>query len=98
MEKDFEHIGDALRKAIEKNSHIKQKMDELQLKEQIRSILGDALMNHISEIKIQQQAVVISTPHTVLRQEIVMQKHNLLQRINELLVTPYFTEIILKSE
>ena len=88
-------LGDALRKFLD-NSRIKGSIQALQIEEIWEQIMGKTIARYTEKIQIQGHTLYINTSVAPLRQELLYQKDNIIQRVNEALGEKVIKEVVIK--
>lgn len=77
-------LGDAI-KLFLKKSKLKQGIQALQIEDIWEKLMGRTIAKYTDEIKIINHTLIIKTNVGALRQELMYQKNNIIQRVNEAL-------------
>lgn len=80
---EFKSMGDAVKEMFQHNKSLRQNEQQFELKEIVKQVLGEQLLQYIKEIKIQEKNVIIRTDMSVLKHEIKLLEQPFIQRINE---------------
>jgi len=88
-------LGDALRKFLD-NSRLKGSIQALQIGDVWEQIMGKTIARYTDSIKIHGHTLYISTSVAPLRQELLYQKENIIQRVNEALGEQVIKEVVIK--
>jgi hypothetical protein len=88
-------LGDALRKFLE-NSRLKGSIQALQIEEVWEQIMGKTIARYTDKIQIHGSTLYINTSVAPLRQELLYQKENIIQRVNEALGERVIREVVIK--
>jgi hypothetical protein len=88
-------LGDAMRKFLD-NSRLKGAVQALQIEEVWEQIMGKTVARYTEKIHIHGQTLYISTSVAPLRQELLYQKDNIIQRVNEALGEKVIKEVVIK--
>lgn len=88
-------LGDALRKFLD-NSRLKGSIQALQIGDVWEQIMGKTIARYTDKIQIHGHTLYINTSVAPLRQELLYQKDNIIQRVNEALGEPVIKEVIIK--
>jgi len=88
-------LGDALRKFLD-NSRLKGSIQALQIEDVWEQIMGKTIARYTEAIKIHGHTLYISTSVAPLRQELLYQKDNIIQRVNEALGEQVIKEVVIK--
>ena len=88
-------LGDALRKFLD-NSRIKGSIQALQIEEVWEQIMGKTIARYTDKIQIHGSTLYINTSVAPLRQELLYQKDNIIQRVNEALGEQVIKEVVIK--
>ncbi|HVU57540.1 MAG TPA: DUF721 domain-containing protein [Puia sp.] len=88
-------LGDALRKFLD-NSRLKGSIQALQIEEVWEQIMGKTIARYTDKIQIHGSTLYINTSVAPLRQELLYQKENIIQRVNEALGERVIREVVIK--
>jgi predicted nucleic acid-binding Zn ribbon protein len=88
-------LGDALRNFLNK-SQLKGSIQALQIEEVWEQIMGKTVARYTDKITIHGQTLYVSTTVAALRQELLYQKDNIIQRVNEALGEKVIREVVIK--
>lgn len=88
-------LGDALRKFLD-NSRLKGAIQALQIGDVWEQIMGKTIARYTDKIQIHGHTLYINTSVAPLRQELLYQKDNIIQRVNEALGEPVIKEVVIK--
>ncbi|HVW59059.1 MAG TPA: DUF721 domain-containing protein [Puia sp.] len=88
-------LGDALRKFLD-NSRLKGAVQALQIGDVWERIMGKTIARYTDKIQIHGHTLYIDTSVAPLRQELLYQKDNIIQRVNEALGEPVIKEVVIK--
>jgi hypothetical protein len=88
-------LGDALRKFLD-NSRLKGAVQALQIGDVWEQIMGKTIARYTDKIQIHGHTLYINTSVAPLRQELLYQKDNIIQRVNEALGEPVIKEVVIK--
>jgi hypothetical protein len=88
-------LGDALRKFLD-NSRLKGSIQALQIEEVWEQIMGKTISRYTDKIQIHGSTLYINTSVAPLRQELLYQKENIIQRVNEALGERVIKEVVIK--
>jgi predicted nucleic acid-binding Zn ribbon protein len=88
-------LGDALRKFLD-NSRLKGSIQALQIEEVWEQIMGKTIARYTDKIQIHGSTLYINTSVAPLRQELLFQKENIIQRVNEALGEKVIREVVIK--
>jgi len=88
-------LGDAMRKFLD-NSRLKGGIQALQIEEVWEQIMGKTIARYTEKIQIHGQTLYINTSVAPLRQELLYQKENIIQRVNEALGEKVINEVVIK--
>jgi hypothetical protein len=88
-------LGDALRKFLD-NSRLKGAVQALQIGDVWEQIMGKTIARYTDKIQIHGHTLYIDTSVAPLRQELLYQKDNIMQRVNEALGEPVIKEVVIK--
>jgi len=88
-------LGDALRKFLN-NSRLKGSIQALQIGDVWEQIMGKTIARYTDSIQIHGHTLYISTSVAPLRQELLYQKDNIIQRVNEALGEQVIKEVVIK--
>ncbi|MBS1664498.1 MAG: DUF721 domain-containing protein [Bacteroidetes bacterium] len=88
-------LGDALRKFLNQ-SHLKGSIQALQIEEVWEQIMGKTVARYTDKIQIHGHTLYVNTTIAPLRQELMYQKENILQRVNEALGERVIKEVVIK--
>ena len=88
-------LGDALRKFLD-NSRLKGAVQALQIGDVWEQIMGKTIARYTDKIQIHGHTLYIDTSVAPLRQELLYQKDNIIQRVNEALGEPVIKEVVIK--
>lgn len=88
-------LGDALRKFLNQ-SQLKGSIQALQIEEVWEQIMGKTVARYTDKIQIHGHTLYVNTTIAPLRQELMYQKENILQRVNEALGEKVIKEVVIK--
>ena len=88
-------LGDALRKFLD-NSRLKGSIQALQIGDVWEQIMGKTIARYTDKIQIHGHTLYINTSVAPLRQELLYQKDNIIQRVNEALGESVIKEVVIK--
>ena len=88
-------IGEALNLLLEK-SHWKPKVVELRMRQEWETIVGKTISKYTRNINLNGKKLTIYSDVAPLKQELLLGKEQLAQRINEYFNETVVTEIIVK--
>lgn len=88
-------LGDALRKFLD-NSRLKGSIQALQIGDVWEQIMGKTIARYTDKIQIHGHTLYINTSVAPLRQELLYQKDNIIQRVNEALGEAVIKEVVIK--
>ncbi|MBN8856541.1 MAG: hypothetical protein BGO55_17240 [Sphingobacteriales bacterium 50-39] len=88
-------LGDALRKFLD-NSRLKGSIQALQIEEVWEQIMGKTIARYTDKIQIHGSTLYINTSVAPLRQELLYQKENIIQRVNEALGERVIKDVVIK--
>ncbi len=88
-------LGDALRKFLD-NSRLKGSIQALQIEEVWEQIMGKTIARYTDKIQIHSSTLYINTSVAPLRQELLYQKENIIQRVNEALGERVIKDVVIK--
>jgi len=88
-------LGDALKKFLDK-SHLKGAVQALQIEDVWEQIMGKTIARYTDKIRIHGQTLYIETSVAPLRQELLYQKDNIRDRVNETLGETVIKEVVIK--
>ena len=83
-------------KKISKNPKLKKRLEETEVLEKINLIFGDNLKKYISNKYIKNGVLHLHLTSSVLRNELLYQKHDLIDRLNDKSKNRVVKEIIFK--
>jgi len=92
---DIVNIETVLKK-ISKNPKLKKKLEETEVLEKINLIFGDNLKKYISNKYIKNGVLYLYLTSSVLRNELLYKKHDLIDRLNDNSNKRVVKEIIIK--
>ena len=92
---DIVNIETVLKK-ISKNPKLKKKLEETEVLEKINLIFGDNLKKYISNKYIKNGVLYLYLTSSVLRNELLYKKHDLIDRLNDNSNKGVVKEIIIK--
>lgn len=87
-------IGDAIKHFL-KHSRMKSYVQALQIEEVWEEIMGKTVAKYTEKIHIHGDKLYITTFVAPLRQELLYQKENIIQRVNEALGEKIVKEVII---
>ena len=88
-------LGDALKKFLSQ-SRLKGSIQALQIEEVWEQIMGKTVARYTDKISIHGQTLYVSTSVAALRQELLYQKENIIQRVNEALGEKVIKEVVIR--
>jgi hypothetical protein len=88
-------LGDALRQFLDK-SRLKGSIQALQIGDVWEQIMGKTIARYTDTIQIHGHTLYIHTSVAPLRQELLYQKDNIIQRVNEALGEQVIKEVVIK--
>ena len=88
-------LGDALRQFLDK-SRLKGSIQALQIEDVWEQIMGKTIARYTEKIQIHGHTLYINTSVAPLRQELLYQKDNIIQRVNEALGELVIKEVVIK--
>jgi len=88
-------LGDALRQFLDK-SRLKGSIQALQIEDVWEQIMGKTIARYTEKIQIHGHTLYINTSVAPLRQELLYQKDNIIQRVNEALGEQVIKEVVIK--
>lgn len=80
---EFKSMGDAVKEMFKDNKSLRRNEQQFELKEIVKQVLGEKLLQYITEIKIQEKNIIIRTDISVLKHEIKLLEKPFIERINE---------------
>ena len=86
-------LGDAVKKFLE-SSRIKNQIQSLSIEDQWEKIMGKTIANYTDKIEIRNKSLFIYTTVAPLKNELVFQKHLIIQRVNEQIGADSITEVV----
>lgn len=89
------HIGDAIRGFLNK-SHLKNGVRAVQIEEIWEKLMGKTIAKYTDSIQIFHQKLFITTAVGSLKNELLYQKQQIIDRINEAFGEKVITEVIIK--
>ncbi len=90
-----QQIGAVIKKIL-KNQQLEGRLQELDLLDNCKEILGENLMNFVKEISIKDGILSIKVSSAVVRNELFYQKSKIIQKMNNQARKEIVKEIILK--
>lgn len=88
-------LGDALRKFLHQ-SQLKGSIQALQIEEVWEQIMGKTVARYTDKISIHGHTLYVNTTVAALRQELLYQKDNIIQRVNETMGERVIQEVIIR--
>lgn len=88
-------IGEAIKLVMEK-SHWKPKVTELRMKDEWEAITGKTIAKYTRKVALYNQTLTVYTDVAALKQELLVGKEQLIQRINEYFGEKVVQEIVVK--
>lgn len=88
-------LGDALRKFLHQ-SQLKGSIQALQIEEVWEQIMGKTVARYTDKISIHGQTLYVNTTVAALRQELLYQKDNIIQRVNETMGEKVIQEVVIR--
>ncbi|MFM8244418.1 MAG: DUF721 domain-containing protein [Candidatus Fonsibacter sp.] len=88
-------LGDALKVFLDK-SRIKGSIQAFQIQEAWEKIMGKTIAGYTDKIQIHGNTLYISTSVASLRQELLYQKEQIIQRVNEQLGSRTIQKIVIQ--
>ena len=88
-------LGDAMRKFLDQ-SRLKGAVQALQIGDVWEQIMGKTVARYTDKIQIHGHTLYINTAVAPLRQELLYQKDNIIQRVNEALGEAVIKEVVIK--
>ena len=89
------HIGDAIRGFLNK-SHLKNGVRAVQIEEIWEKLMGKTIAKYTGSIQIFHQKLFITTAVGPLKNELLYQKQQIIDRVNEAFGEKVITEVIIK--
>lgn len=89
------HIGDAMKGFINK-SHLKNGIRAVQIEEIWETLMGKTIAKYTDKIQIIQQKLFIQTAIGPLKNELMFQKPQIIERVNEAFGEIVVTEVIIQ--
>ena len=90
-----QQIGAVIKKLL-KNQQLEGRLQELDLLEKSKEILGENLMKFVKEISIKDGKLSIKVSSAVVRNELAYQKSNIIKKMNNQAGKEIVKEIMLK--
>ncbi len=87
-------LGDALRQFL-KQSRLKGSVQAMQIQDVWEQIMGKTVARYTDSIKIYGRKLYVTTSVAPLKQELIYQKDNIIQRVNEALGEKAIDEVII---
>ncbi len=91
-----EKIGDVLKKILEQQPHLQPKFDEFDIMEAWQKVLGATVKRYTTELKVKNSVLHVKLSSSVLRNELMMSKSNLVTAINKAVGKPVLTDIVFR--
>ena len=88
-------LGDALRKFLHQ-SQLKGSIQALQIEEVWEQIMGKTVARYTDKISIHGHTLYVNTTVAALRQELLYQKDNIIQRVNEVMGEKVIAEVVIR--
>jgi predicted nucleic acid-binding Zn ribbon protein len=88
-------VGDALKRLIEQSGW-GDKMYEYRLQSEWEKIVGVTISRYTNQIQLRNKILVISTDVGPLKQELILGKENLLQKVNTYFGTTIVLDLIIR--
>tara|TARA_B100001971_G_C17954853_1_gene414408 strand:- start:281 stop:571 length:291 start_codon:yes stop_codon:yes gene_type:complete len=88
-------IGTVIKKLLKKQN-LKVRLEELNVLDYSKEVLGKNLMKYITDLSIEKNTLFIKVNSAVVRNELSYQKTNLRKRINKKTGKEFLKEIVLK--
>ncbi len=88
-------IGTVIKKLLKKQN-LKVRLEELNVLDYSKEVLGKNLMKYITDLSIEKNTLFIKVNSAVVRNELSYQKTNLRERINKKTGKEFLKEIVLK--
>ncbi|MCG7858408.1 DUF721 domain-containing protein [Flavihumibacter sp.] len=88
-------LGDAIQQFLKK-SRLKGSIQALQIEDVWESIMGKTVARYTESIKIYGDKLYIKTTVAPLKQELMYQKENIIQRVNQALGEKTIKEVIIQ--
>ncbi|SVD65255.1 uncharacterized protein METZ01_LOCUS418109 [marine metagenome] len=88
-------IGTVIKKLLKKQN-LKVRLEELNVLDYSKEVLGINLMKYITDLSIEKNTLFIKVNSAVVRNELSYQKTNLRKRINKKTGKEFLKEIVLK--
>ena len=89
------HIGDAIRGFLHK-SNLRNGIRAVQIEEVWEQLMGKTIARYTDKIQIIHQKLFIHTSVGPLKNELLYQKEQIIQRVNEAFGEKVITEVIIK--
>ena len=89
------HIGDAIKGFLHK-SHLKNGIRAVQIEEIWEQLMGKTIAKYTDKIKIINQKLFINTAVGPLKNELMYQKQQIIDRVNEAFGEKIINEVIIK--
>ncbi|HOA39013.1 MAG TPA: DUF721 domain-containing protein [Flavihumibacter sp.] len=87
-------LGDAIRQFLQK-SRLKGSVQALQITDVWEQIMGKTVARYTDSIKIYGRKLYVTTSVAPLKQELIFQKDNIVQRVNEALGEKAIDEVVI---
>ncbi|MFT4022566.1 MAG: DUF721 domain-containing protein [Flavihumibacter sp.] len=87
-------LGDAIRQFL-KQSRLKGPVQAMQIHDVWEQIMGKTVARYTDSIKIYGRKLYVSTSVAPLKQELIYQKDNIVQRVNEVLGEKAIDEVVI---
>jgi len=88
-------IGEALEIFLQRNSW-KPKMNEVRLHKEWEQIAGKTISKYTRNVYLNQQTLILYTDVAPLKQELLLGKQQLMERINQYFGETVVTEVVIK--
>jgi predicted nucleic acid-binding Zn ribbon protein len=88
-------LGEALRNFLQK-SQLKGSIQALQIEAVWEQIMGKTVARYTDKIAIHGQTLYVNTTVAALRQELLYQKENIIERVNEALGETVIREVVIR--
>lgn len=88
-------LGDALKKFLDQ-SRLKGSIQALQIGDVWEQLMGKTIARYTDSIQIHGKTLYITTHVAPLKQELLYQKENIIQRVNELLGERTISDVVIR--
>jgi predicted nucleic acid-binding Zn ribbon protein len=90
-----ESLRDVLKNFVQEN-HLERKLNEVELIHSWESVMGKTIMRYTKKLNIHNKVLFVETTSPMVRNELIMMREEIRQRLNEVVGEEIITAIIFK--